>query len=714
MNKAKKAGKFFSKLFTIQNLFFFLMALGYAWLIFEKASYMLSITDVNFGHLDTEHHRRALDDFLQLKVPFRDYLYDYGWFFLAIQAPAYLLLGKNYFAYILSAFVYMPVIGVVLSFLIGKIVLKKNYLVLIFLFWLLLFGTNYNYVSVRHLIPELSFTLILLWMIRGRKKPWLAGGLAGIGLITAAEYGLALNLTLVFLILLTAFSDLVGKSRYLIKFFLAEVLVALPFFIWLKLAGGLKNFVEYNRSFIDHFYFYSPCAADKFPRFSDVEAMEKVSKWLVFGLPIEFLQKLNFYLVPLVYLLVLAVVFFRLVKTKKVSRDFLVKAGLSVYGLLIFFRTLDTPCLGYFAYGLVPFFLLVTMLIGQMFRQFKSWKFFKNKMMGLLIILTFSWMVLTETTGNLTAWVTKTEPPQAFDLSGEKTHYPAIGWYLDPELKQAYEEATSFIVNNTSREDFIYSYPWGPYDKLANRRSATIFTNRMQADIAGEDFIIKLRDDLKKNQPKLVAVNIITNLGIVVFGRERTDYPRYYSLKAQDGPVFIKEGNPIEQFILENYQTVFHNQVAVIMAKREQAIQADYQDPVIRQLDIFYQEKIHLERLQLTDQPNQYQVIGDNAIWELILTPAPKAKTVAINLKLDGDFLTKHLSRYFIQVRTFVQGRKTPLRTRQLAHKDWQTIKVFLTSKAEIEKVMIKIEENHGFAWWLHPHSLAIKSLSFY
>jgi hypothetical protein len=91
-----------------------------------------------------------------------------------------------------------------------------------------------------------------------------------------------------------------------------------------------------------------------------------------------------------------------------------------------------------------------------------------------------------------------------------------------------------------------------------------------------------------------------------------------------------------------------------------------------------------------------------------------EALGVAIEFKLDGNFLTKHLSRYFVNLYALDEEGRGLGKTKVLARKIWQIDKIYFNQPKKIKTLKIEIGENTGLIWWLNPYNLTIKEISFY
>ncbi|KKS94731.1 MAG: hypothetical protein UW68_C0002G0025 [Candidatus Collierbacteria bacterium GW2011_GWB1_44_6] len=693
-------------------ILFTLLLIGYLLFIYRNFKFSLDQISVMFGYADTQHHWRLLDDFVNLKMPFRDYFNfgSYGWVYLLIQSPVYLLFGRSFMAMLIIEFLYLPLLAVTLSYFVAKNVLRKNNLIIVFLFLCLLFAVNSIYTSPRHLIAELSLSLIMLYLLeRKRSNLFWAGVVAGLSLLSSSEYGLSLNITVVCLAFISIFSDTRIIRPVITTFLPGQLLVLTPFFLWISLKGVLRNYWEYTFMGINNFYHSSPCG-EGFPRIADIESLSKNSKLLIFSIPVEYLQKLNFYLVFIAYLACLILISLAFYKNKKLTKN-LVILGLTIYGLLAFVRTLDTPCTGYFTYGLVPLFLILILIwedIRNLIRH-SSNRIIKA-LLYLCVVIFIIWTILTENTGTIIKiFGTKIVEPSKITFAEE--YYPPAGWYLRKDLVIGYKEISTYVEKNTDKSDFIYTYPWGPHNQITGRTSPNSIPTAFQF-FAGDKFVTKTVSELSDKKPKLVVINLLNNLGSVLYGKNMENF---YSFCCEDGPLFSGLGNEVEKYILENYEPALKNNVAVIMKPRLIPVVVKHNTLVASWKP--GEEGEIIGRYLVDTGQGKYRIIRNQASWALKMNQSVTASEISVKLNLKGSLLAKHLSRFYLTLTVISKEKdgQTYLTTTTniLARRQTQAVNIGLGSPKEVVLIKLDIGPNIGLAWWLIPHELQVEEIIF-
>jgi len=526
--------------------------------------------------------------------------------------------------------------------------------------------------------------------------------------MTSFEYGAALNITILLVFVINfLFSKKETIRLFLNRFLPGEAIILIPYFTWLYAKGVLNNYWEYTFTSIVHFYYYSPASSSSFPRLSDIDSLAPTSKLLIFGLPIKFLQKLNLYSVFAFFSAYVVILFFLSIKERKFDKKNLIRFSLILYGLAVFVRTLDTPAIDYFTYGLTPFFLLLVLVIEDVILWSQRKRSSIVRIFSVLgIISVFLWFILTGYTG-FPVVIFCRENKQPLTETARKEFYPPVGWLIKKDLIKQYEEISNYVITNTDDKDFLYVYPWGPYNHLTGRRSPS---NSPLPGLLDKDKIV---GELQLRKPKFIVVNIYNNSGVAHYGRERTDVIRYYSLENKDGPVFSGEGSVIQKYILENYEPVLKNDLAVLMKLSPRPVIIEPKEKLIytRQLE---KDKVKLQSMETKSDNNCYKILGKNASWTLILENPIETLSVTIKLKLDGDLITKRLSRYFVNLQAFNENKEKLGVASVLAKKDWQIDKIYFNQPGQVKTLKIEIAKNTGLAWWLNPYSFKIGRIDFY
>lgn len=692
---------------TKNILFFFLSALltlGYIFLIWKNFKLALNEISFSFGYVDHQNNWNALEKFIRFEVPYKDYIYEYGWFFLFLQTPVYLILGKTFFALLVSRFLFMPFIAVGISILVGRNILRKRILVFLFLLFLIFFRTNYYALSARHLMAELSLSFLIFFLFQKKGiYVFAAGAIAGLAVLTGQEYGIALNLTVFVIFLITVILPLnFTLGSFLPKFLFAQIMVLIPYYSWLFKNGALGNYWNFNKGIMQNIYYTSPCVNDSFPRVSEIQQLFLNSQSINLGTLALFFQRLNFYVVPAFIIFEGLVLFYSLLKKKYFTKSDLAKTCLVIYGLLIFYRTLGEPCKEYFLYGLVPFFLLLVLRIERVIYR-KSYIF---------VVAIFLWLALTANF-NVFSVFTKSSQSENKTTSETKFYSPA-GWWMRKDLVNDYRQITDFITQKASKSDFIYVYPWGPYNLLAQRKSPTTLNSKLQFDWAGEKFFQLTMDELQARKPKYVVINLYNNLGVAHFGRARYDIARYFSLDDEDGPVFMFEGNSVEKFILENYKTVFNNQTGIVMKQREQPKILENKKEEALVWEPEQEEYLSFSSMSKTNVKGVYRIFNKGASVSLILEKPVVASSIRVDFRFDKNFFRKILTRYLVDFYILLPNQTEAfLARRELASREWQESKIYFDKKTPIRGLAIKVGENTGFAWWIEPKILEIKQIKF-
>lgn len=639
---------------------------------------LLSNVSLHFGYLDVQENWDALDHFVKGDLFFKDYFYQYGWFILFLQSIPYTILHQTFFAELFSRFVFLPILALLIAFVVAKNVFHKWHFVFIFLFFGFLFNVDIKLTSIRHAMAALSLSFFILFF-RSKKSRYLfiAGVISGLSVLASIEYAVALYIALLAGIFI---AFIAGNTfitfRKIFWFFLGASIVLIPTLIFSIQAGTFANYVRFMSAEINNFYYASPCSANSFPRISDLKTTVQ---------PIDFLRQLNMYVVFVFYCATALVLLFKYVKKRTLSQTQLVQMIILIYGSLIYIRTMDNPCIGFFTLGLTPFFLLLTFSVDFLIEQVKKAKSRLFSCVYILLLITiFAWFLLTQDLEFISRIFSFKKT--ASEVKQNLAYDAKVGWFIDTSYSKEYSEITRYITKNTPENDYLYVYPWGPYNILSGRNSPNSVLNAFQF-LAGEEYEERTLKELEEKKPKVVVVNIFNNLGKVIYTTEKTTYNRYLSRDDGVGLVFLGIGNRVEIYILENYDIVLRNKKAVVLKRRKTP-------------------------LPLKQSYKKIHQTGDMNFAKPI-----EATDVEIEFKVDGDIFTKHLSKYFAEFTAAFEtgdGLLAHSTGSAIVTKDFQKVRISLPEKKQVKKLSLNISESKGLLWWIHPYSINIQKITFY
>ncbi len=630
------------------------------------------------GYLDPHLYWQSLSDFAAKKVIYRDFYWEYGLLYLAIGLPFFIIWGKTFLASIIISNLFIPLISVLLSLLVGKALLKKKPLIL-FIFLLFLYGINNDFTSIRHLLPELGLVISLIgFESNNRRKILLGGSLIGLSLLSSIEYGIAAIISLVAYFLITLF-----KKKKSTKFIFAQIsyfyapvaLISLPYFFFLKKVGSLRNFITFTFQYAKSFYFSSPCR-EFFPRLGEA----------------NFWQRINLYFVPLTLLGLLGVTI-----AQRKSKWFSTIITLLVYSFLLFYRVLNTPCLNYLNYGLTFLFLTLTFIL------FLPQKSFYLKTSILIIIF---WFTISASPNNLVKILSKS--PQRPEVS-EAEFLPVAGVKLKKRLSEEYKEIVGFIKNNTKQTDTIYVYPNGPYNQLTHIERPVSIAATWYYDLVPNLVNITYRQ-LKANPPRLVIINIF-NASSVKSALNRVPYNIHLENK---NVIFEGILTPVEQFISQNYELDKKFNLAWVLKKRKEPLQ---------EKDLYLPIGKRVEWKMVTRDLSQYPNFNLNNITNFnVEQSSPRiqfysktlneADLIIIPIKIDLGII-KVFSKFTANIYAVTGEKKLYLLSKQPISSDWQKMFIIFSKRQEIsdlDSIMISVSNNRGFIWWGKPKNIKLKT----
>lgn len=140
---------------------------------FNPSVFTFRNNDHLIGYIDEGEHVRSLDDVLSGKVPYKDFYWQYGPFYIYLQLPAYVLFGRNYNALFMSQHTYLLFLSIIVSFIWAIILFNSGFLRLFFVIVCIFHNVNCIYPSIRHLIAELSLAMFILSLRKTDKKSFI-------------------------------------------------------------------------------------------------------------------------------------------------------------------------------------------------------------------------------------------------------------------------------------------------------------------------------------------------------------------------------------------------------------------------------------------------------------------------------------------------------------------------------------------------------------
>jgi len=127
----------------------------------------------------------------------------------------------------------------------------------------------------------------------------------------------------------------------------------------------------------------------------------------------------------------------------------------------------------------------------------------------------------------------------------------------------------AFIEKNTGPNEFLFVYPWGPYNHFTGR-PYPLSSNDARYTLLGPDAHDLAVKRLEENKPRFVVLNTWGNGGgVVIIGDVRGDSPTQVSWRTPDSPNFIGHGDPVQIYILENYHLAKRFKYAAILERNE-------------------------------------------------------------------------------------------------------------------------------------------------
>ncbi len=614
------------------------------------------IFEQNIGYADTMAKIRSSDIILDGQVPFRDFYRPRGPLLLYLETPLYKVFGRNHFASFFSHFSLLPAISLILLYLWAKIFLKSPFLPIAFLIAVSLQNLFWaGDPTLRILAAAFALGLFLLARQRLKKRYfYLSGFLCGCSLLIDLGFGIAALLTIMLLLI---GEGLMRKFPFRFSFLwiLGIVSIVLPFSIFFHYQEALFPYLRYTLKFMHRF---ATGYAKPFP------------------FPGE---DFRFYLPPLLYFFSFLLVIFTIKRKgwEELRRSLL---ALTIFGLLIYKRAFSTPEFGYLLAVILPATTICFILIER--TSFGIKDCLSHKKIGRLslsflfiFILLFGIYATKEKLRvyNLLKIHQLANPKFWISKHRDLVFYDRVGYFISQGAAKEYERIIEYIQLHTDKDDFIYVFPWGPYNHFTGRPSP-VKMEVLLCNVADPEYYNReIVEELEKNKPKYVILNLYNGQGMVGWNKRR-NVQDYIGWKTEDSPNFVVsiEQEPIvEEYILENYHTEARFRYAAIMVRNEKRkeyhrcfekvfsqggfqIERKHSYILIKTGKIV--EATHLELKYKMDIPKLMKFLSHKYLVKLkifFFLPGEKGECVGnLNLSADGNFHTLRLGFYGIHKKT--------------------------------------------------------------
>jgi len=659
------------------NLFFFILVI-YGFIVASQfLNYLKFSLETELGNLDPQAHWQGLVNLSNGKVLYRDYFFHYGYLNLLLRLPFFLLLGKTFFASIFNFMVVMPILGIILSILLGWQLLNGPSF-LVYLIFLMIFGVNNTQQGFRHLIPELGLMLIMVGSNKNITRTILFGGfLIGISMWGDIAYPFATLFSVLIFYVIKIFSDHhINRVNLFVKIFSLPVIGGLLFLLYLIKNNTLSMFITFYTSFVRSLYHASPCNTP-YPRLSDINLTNFFNV----------LPRLLHYAVPFT----IGIMFLWVILNRKKVPNFpIIFAGL-VYSGIVYYRNVNTPCDEYLGYGLTFFFLILSYLI---FNIKITW--FKK----LLVIISI-WFFCVSFYGDYLKNFVVTLPIFSKKPVSNRLYLPVAGVYLEANLAKEYSEIVNYIKSHSTSNDSVYDFPNGAFQLLSQRKPAVGVPSTYFFSFV-PSLVDYTYNQLKDSKPRIIVVN--KNM---LFDSSLSEVGIGYAVQSSGDNLILGDiPNKVEEYIIENYYIVKKYPHAWILERRQTPIKAtEIYIPLEKSTP---SSIIPINAVQFSSNPNEYKVTQDFPAFIISSDSLSQTEFIKIPIKVDLGII-KTFSKFEIDV-----FEKTNYGNRhiinQIAWTDWQDVYAYIKKLPEDShrNIVVQISDNKGFLLFGKPTQVTL------
>lgn len=676
----------------IDKNFFELYSFLFILILFNFATYFFHfpVSKEFFAAVDDSTIVSELDNFIEYKS-FNNSSFVYSPFNLILMLIPYFILGKNYFAFLITTKFFLPSLSIIFSYIIARIVLKNHFLRLCFLLSAITIGVTVSSSSIRHVFPELSLILSILILNNSKNylKFFYIGSLFSVSFLISYEYG-AVSFFAFFIAQVFFFKKLFHEYNFInILLLLFGIFFYINiFYFFLDYSKSTEYYISFLFDLYNNFELISGAFYLLLPDITKLNFLNPLNL-----VDFIFSKDFKFYLPYLIYFIVLLLVIFRNIGHKK--RLFFV--SLTIYGLLIQIRTINGPAYGYLLYSYLPVLIFIFLFLEFLFDQiniipfrtnkikyFTNYKIYIISFIFLFLISSINFKPDSTTRGGLKQIIEYYISEYSIPTIAKDDKYEKISFtynkYLGVRVRSKVSEKFNRVIDyvNTLGVDELYVYPWGLYNNMLNYKNLIRYSeSTLYVGVLNNDHTKIMVTQLEKKMPEYILLNLYYNFGTVAISKFREGIiPQVYS---SDYINFAGDLNPLKLFIIENYKIDKIFDYAVVLKKRFKKLK--------------YQRKY-----QYIDFINDDLTVSSNLLIEDnkdIIIDFSKEKTAYISyndksldhqyieftMKGINPFYKKILSKNYVEIVLFTDNNKKISR------------KVFVSTKKRKVIIPVKVYE---------------------
>lgn len=630
-----------------------------------------------FGYLDHQLYWEALHRLLDGQFIYRDFYWEYGPLYLIYSLPFFVLLGKTFKAYVFIRMVILPLTGFLLSYFVGRELLKGKYLVL-FLFVSALYSTL-DFTTIRHVVSELGLILVLMGFSKNHQKKILIGSLVmSLSFLAGIEYALIGVVALTIYVVSSFFIKSVKlEIKNILLAYGGIFSIAVLFFGILAIFGALGNYYNFFKEFSTSFLIQSPCRA-QYPLVAEFKKASDQGVWFLF----THLRRWNLYFVPLVMFLTLIF----LAKRTQKDKNALILLVLLLYSGGSYIRVMVNPCVGIMAYGMMFFVLVLIYLL-------KTEKIKYKKMLYFLALFILSIYASVSGPMDFAALIGQ-------DLAYKKDQLllESQKIYLDSTKTKNINKITEYIKQNTTANDYVYVYPYGPYNILSERKSPSSVIISTHFELA--PFLVpEIINELEIHKPKIIVLNEINAWSYLASLHQIPNQV----INIEGAPVFMAALTDVEKYISQNYEIVEEFEGAKILNRRENPIEYI---PAYLKKDVQIISKTNSNLSLISEEssiqnPNtsKFEITGEGPEITYVTGPINDVKLVKLAVR-GNKGLFKYSALYLINVFILnLNGNVFRHRT-DILSTNWEHVWVYFNGNETLSQsglVLLKLYKNSGF-----------------
>jgi hypothetical protein len=283
--------------------------------------------------------------------------------------------------------------------------------------------------------------------------------------------------------------------------------------------------------------------------------------------------------------------------------------------------------------------------------------------------------------------------------------------YLDKEKYENIISITNYLKANALKGEYVYVYPYGPYNIMSNTKSPVSVIISTHFELA--PFLVdKVIENLEQRQPRIVVINEVNTWSYLSSMHQIPEDVLNY----EGTPVFMSSLTDVERYISQNYKVIKRIGKNLILERRDTPI--EYIPAYVRiEPELVGETPVNMSEMDGNNEFSRYEIIGSTP--ELAYLYKNMEDVNLVRLRVRGDKgLFKYTAIYLTNLFVLNPNYELVAHNTDVLSSDWQDMWLFVPENEYIVDegvVMFRLYNNKGFFdIGGFPRNVDIKKPEFY